>query len=211
MARSPLRHPARPGHHQRHGLQRLSDRRGRRLSAERHAAVLAFLPRLGELHPGAAMAVRHTIKGRIGSYTGRTIIDEFGAPMTTGINYLANHNGAHYQSYFAAVTDLARSDGIGTAYWAGLKTGDSFSMEAHHRSGLVDNNSPGATQLRWGYGGLSGPQVPGMPDRRLFPGPAGDAGKYGVCPSDAGHRTSDCGGRRYDGTRPGEGRRWLPR
>lgn len=153
------------------------------------------------------MAVRHTIKGRIGSYTGRTIIDEFGAPMTTGINYLANHNGAHYQSYFAAVTDLARSDGIGTVYWAGLKTGDSFSMEAHHRSGLVDNNSPGATQLRWGYGGLSGPQVPGMPDRRLFPGPAGDAGKYGVCPSDAGHRTSDCGGRRYDGTRPGEWRR----
>jgi Cellulase (glycosyl hydrolase family 5) len=92
------------------------------------------------------------LKGRIGSYTGRAIIDEFGAPMTTGINYLANHNGAHDQSYFAAVTDLARSDGIGTVYWAGLKTGDSFSMEAHHGNGLVDNNSSGATQLRWGYG-----------------------------------------------------------
>jgi Cellulase (glycosyl hydrolase family 5) len=92
------------------------------------------------------------IKGRLGGYGGRAVIDEFGAPMTTGINYLANHNGAHNQSYFAAVTDLARSDHIGSVYWAGLKTGDNFSMEAHHGATLTDNNSSGAEQLRWGFG-----------------------------------------------------------
>jgi hypothetical protein len=92
------------------------------------------------------------LESRIGSYTGRTIIDEFGAPMTTGVNYLANHNGAVEQSYFAAVTDLSRADGMGNVYWAGLKTGDSYSMEAHSGSGLVSNNASGVTQLRWGWG-----------------------------------------------------------
>jgi hypothetical protein len=92
------------------------------------------------------------ISGRIGSYTSRTIIDEFGAPMTTGINYLANHNNGLYQAFMAAVTDMARSDGMGLVYWPGLKTGDSYSMESHHGSGLSNTNSSGVTQLRWGYG-----------------------------------------------------------
>ncbi|TDU02269.1 hypothetical protein EDD99_0658 [Streptomyces sp. 846.5] len=92
------------------------------------------------------------LNNRIGSYTSRTIIDEFGVPMTTGTNYLTNHNGALNQSYFAAVTDLARSDGMGSVYWAGLKTGDTFSAEAHNGSGLSNNNASGVTQLRWGWG-----------------------------------------------------------
>lgn len=92
------------------------------------------------------------LNSRIGSYTSRTIIDEFGAPMTTGVNYLANHNGAVEQSYFAAVTDLSRADGMGNVYWAGLKTGDSYSMEYHNGSGLSNNNASGVTQVRWGWG-----------------------------------------------------------
>ena len=90
--------------------------------------------------------------GRIGSYTSRTIIDEFGAPMTTGIDYLTNHNGALYQSFFAAITDTARADSMGSVYWAGLKSGDSYSMEERSGTGLVSNNSSGVTQLRWGWG-----------------------------------------------------------
>ena len=92
------------------------------------------------------------LNARLGSYTSRTIIDEFGAPMTTGIDYLTNHSNGQYQSYFAAVTDLARSDSMGSVYWAGLKTGDSYSMEAHNGSGLSNNNASGVTQLRWGWG-----------------------------------------------------------
>jgi hypothetical protein len=92
------------------------------------------------------------LNSEIGSYTSRTIIDEFGAPMTTGVNYLTDHNGALQQSYFAAVTDLARADSMGSVYWAGLKTGDTYSMEAHNGSGLANNNASGVTQLRWGWG-----------------------------------------------------------
>ncbi|MEO7016764.1 MAG: cellulase family glycosylhydrolase [Leifsonia sp.] len=92
------------------------------------------------------------LDGRIGAYQSRTIIDEFGGPMTTGINYLANHNGQLVQSYFAAVTDTARSTGMGTVVWAGLKTGDNYSMESHNGSSLSNNNSSAVTQVRWGWG-----------------------------------------------------------
>ena len=91
------------------------------------------------------------LNSRIGSYGSRTIIDEFGAPMTTGVDYLTDHNGAVEQAYLAAVTDTARSDGMGSVYWAGLKTGDSYSMEAHNGSGLSNNNASGVTQVRWGW------------------------------------------------------------
>ena len=95
---------------------------------------------------------KSNLLGRIGSYTSRTIIDEFGAPMTTGINYLTNHNGALYQSFFAAITDTARADSMGSVYWAGLKSGDPYSMEGRSGSGLVNINSSGVTRLRWGWG-----------------------------------------------------------
>ncbi|MGW2525335.1 cellulase family glycosylhydrolase [Streptomyces sp. NPDC001617] len=93
------------------------------------------------------------LSGRIGGYGGRTIIDEFGAPMTTGIDYLADHNGGQYQSYLAAVTDTARSERIGSVYWPGLKTGDdTYTLETHNGSGLSSTNSSGVTQVRWGWG-----------------------------------------------------------
>lgn len=92
------------------------------------------------------------LNSKIGSYASRTIIEEFGAPMTTGVNYLINHNNGNQQSCLAAVTDLARADSMGSVYWAGLKTGDTFSMEAHSGSTLVSNNASGVTQVRWGWG-----------------------------------------------------------
>ena len=92
------------------------------------------------------------LNSRLGGYAGRTIMTEFGGPMTTGINYLTNHDNGQYQSFVAAVTDTARSDGFGTVYWAGLKTGDNYSMESHNGSGLSNNNSSGVTQIRWGWG-----------------------------------------------------------
>jgi Cellulase (glycosyl hydrolase family 5) len=89
---------------------------------------------------------------RIGGYTSRTIVDEFGAPMTTGVDYLSNHNNGQYQSYLAAVTDTARADSMGSVYWPGLRDGDSYSMERISGSGLANNNASGVTQVRWGWG-----------------------------------------------------------
>jgi hypothetical protein len=92
------------------------------------------------------------LRARIGSYAGRTIIDEAGSPMTIGLNYGA-HNGNIYTSYFAAVTDTARSLHMGLVYWPGLRFGDAYSIESVGADGrLVDNSASGVAQLRWGYG-----------------------------------------------------------
>jgi hypothetical protein len=92
------------------------------------------------------------LTGRIGSYTGRTIIDEFGAPMTTGTDYLTDHDDGLNQAYLAAVTDTARADSMGSVYWAGLKGGDSYSMTERSGTGLTVNNESGLEQVQWGWG-----------------------------------------------------------
>jgi hypothetical protein len=92
------------------------------------------------------------LEARIGSYASRTIIDEAGSPMTTGLNY-GNHNGNIYTSYLAAVTNTARANKMGLVYWPGLRTGDAYSIESLDAKGrLVDNNASGVAQLRWGWG-----------------------------------------------------------
>ncbi|WP_130491901.1 ricin-type beta-trefoil lectin domain protein [Motilibacter rhizosphaerae] len=92
------------------------------------------------------------LEPRIGAYSGRTIIDEAGSPMTTGLNYGA-HDGNTSTAYFAATTDIARARHMGIVYWPGLRTGDSYSIESLTTSGkLIDNNASGVAQLRWGWG-----------------------------------------------------------
>lgn len=92
------------------------------------------------------------LAARVGSYAGRTIIDEAGSPMTIGLNYGA-HNGNVYTSYLAAVTDFARAHRMGIVYWPGLRAGDSYSIESLQPDGtLTDNSASGVAQLKWGYG-----------------------------------------------------------
>jgi hypothetical protein len=98
------------------------------------------------------------LAARIGKYADRTVIDEAGAPMTTGLNYGA-HNGNIYTSYFAAVTDTARANRMGIVYWPGLRTGDAYSMLSQSAKGLVPNSATGVAQLKWGYGYGSVPPV----------------------------------------------------
>ena len=91
---------------------------------------------------------------RIGSYSSRTIIDEAGAPMTTGLTYTGgqNQDGNVFTSYFAATTDLTRSRSMGVVYWPGLRSGDTYSITRQSGSGLAVNNASGVAQLRWGWG-----------------------------------------------------------
>lgn len=90
---------------------------------------------------------------RLGSYSDRTVIDEAGAPMTTGLDYSAGHqDGNNFTAYFAATTDLARSRQIGVVYWPGLRSGDTYSITRQSGSGLATNNASGVVQLRWGWG-----------------------------------------------------------
>ena len=65
-------------------------------------------------------AWKANLQPRIGEYGWRTIIDEAGAPMTTGLNY-GNHEGNVYTSYFGALTETAREQDMGIVYWPGLR------------------------------------------------------------------------------------------
>ena len=91
---------------------------------------------------------------RIGSYSARTVIDEAGAPMTTGLTYTGgqNQDGNVFTSYFAATTDFTRAHQMGVVYWPGLRSGDTYSLTRQSGSGLAVNNATGVDQLRWGWG-----------------------------------------------------------
>ena len=94
------------------------------------------------------------LSNRLGSYSSRTIIDEAGAPMTTGLTYTngATQDGNVFTSYFAATTDLTRARQMGVVYWPGLRSGDTYSLTRQSGSGLAVNNASGVAQLRWGWG-----------------------------------------------------------
>jgi Ricin-type beta-trefoil lectin domain len=100
-------------------------------------------------------------------YASRAVVTEFGAPMTTGVNYDGPKDGTNDLSYLYAITDTARSQGIGTVLWTGVKeatqtvgpgpcenascaitslsgSGTSLSLNLTNQSGL--------NRLQWGWG-----------------------------------------------------------
>ncbi|HWU47558.1 MAG TPA: cellulase family glycosylhydrolase [Humibacter sp.] len=106
---------------------------------------------------------------RIGGCADRTVLDEFGSPMTTGIDYSADSTSSdpetnNYVAYLQAATDTVRALGMGSIYWPGLRNGDIYSMETLHGSGtalwLTTNNDSGARLIQWGWGrGHTAPHV----------------------------------------------------
>lgn len=118
------------------------------------------------------------IKGRIGSCASRTVVDEWGAAMTTGLNYDGAINGNYFIAYVQAMADTINSLGMGSVYWPGLRNGDTYSMESLHGSGtslyLTNNNQSGVDQLKKSYGLTSSSGGGGSTPTP----PAGGSGSY---------------------------------
>ncbi|WP_158839461.1 glycoside hydrolase family 5 protein [Saccharothrix deserti] len=97
------------------------------------------------------------LRDRIGTCASRTVLDEFGASMTTGLDYNGPVNGSNEIAYIQAVTDTLRDLGMGSVYWPGLRTGDTYSLTTLQGSGtnlsLTVTNKSGLDRLRWGWGG----------------------------------------------------------
>jgi hypothetical protein len=100
------------------------------------------------------------LRGRIGSCSSRTVVDEWGAPMTTGLNYNGPINSNYFIAYLQADSDLFHTLGMGSVYWPGLRNGDTYSMETLHGSGtaltLTNNSATGVSRLQWAWGGGGG-------------------------------------------------------
>jgi hypothetical protein len=112
------------------------------------------------------------VTSNVGSYANRTVMDEFGAPMTTypaeGVTGSLNYDGPdnatgsadenNYIAFLQAVTDTAHNLGLGAVYWPGLKTGDPYSLTTASGSGtalslsVVDQSGIDRLKYAWGQG-----------------------------------------------------------
>ncbi|MFG2041024.1 ricin-type beta-trefoil lectin domain protein [Dactylosporangium sp. NPDC048998] len=117
------------------------------------------------------------LRDRIGSCASRTVLDEWGAPMTTGLNYNGPINGNAYVAYIQAASDTLRLLGMGSVYWPGLRTGDSYSMEKLGGSGsdltLTNNNASGVSRLQWAWGSGGASVIRGGSSKRCLDVPGG--------------------------------------
>ncbi|MER5372061.1 cellulase family glycosylhydrolase [Streptomyces sp. NPDC002553] len=97
------------------------------------------------------------LKVRIGDCANRTVADEFGAPMTTGLNYNKATPDDNYVNFIQAVTDTFRELKMGSVYWPGLRTDDIYSIQKlvgpPSRPWLETTNQSGADRLAWAWGG----------------------------------------------------------
>ncbi|HJP74703.1 MAG TPA: ricin-type beta-trefoil lectin domain protein [Pseudonocardiaceae bacterium] len=110
------------------------------------------------------------LAGEIGGFAGRTVVTEWGAPMSPG-----SKNGVHYDSidysvpgtnyfddYVRGESGEMRTLGVGSVYWPGLRDGDWYSMTTKTGSGagiaLTLTNASGLARLQyaWGTGGGGG-------------------------------------------------------
>ncbi|MCS5485558.1 glycoside hydrolase family 5 protein [Curtobacterium flaccumfaciens pv. beticola] len=91
----------------------------------------------------------------------RTVLDEFGVPMTTGIDYrgsatTGNADADNSVAFLQTVTTIVRERHLGAVYWPGLRTGDSYSLEELQGAGshvkLAVTNESGLALLRWAWG-----------------------------------------------------------
>ncbi|NUR26323.1 MAG: cellulase family glycosylhydrolase [Catenulispora sp.] len=116
------------------------------------------------LHLYSVFGISHTteaawvteLNNHLHGYGSRTIITEFGVPMSTGVNSNGARDGNNNRSYYWAMTDTMHSKGIGSIYWPGLRTGDSWSMEQLHGTGtnlsLTTVNASGRDRLEYAWG-----------------------------------------------------------
>ncbi|MEU9189405.1 cellulase family glycosylhydrolase [Streptomyces sp. NPDC048484] len=96
------------------------------------------------------------LKVRIGDCAGRTVADEFGSPMTTGFDYNKPTPDNNFVNYLQAVTDTFRELKMGSVYWPGLRTDDTYSLQTlvgdPARPWLETTNQSGADRLAWAWG-----------------------------------------------------------
>jgi hypothetical protein len=91
----------------------------------------------------------------LGPYASRTLVGEWGGPMTTGTDYANTADGDAYRSYVIAVSDVMHQAGMGSCYWPGLRNADSYSMTRLSTNGspltLTVTNASGLARLHWAW------------------------------------------------------------
>jgi hypothetical protein len=89
------------------------------------------------------------------AYPTRTVVTEFGIPMTNGKDYLGAPGTDREIAYFQGMTSgiLARS--MGCVYWPGLRDGDGYSLLTLSGTTLTTNNASGLSRLQYAWNSTS--------------------------------------------------------
>lgn len=89
------------------------------------------------------------------AYPARTVVTEFGIPMTNGKNYLGASGTDREIAYFQGMTNAILARGMGCVYWPGLRNGDSYSLLTLSGTSLSTNNASGLSRLQFAWGSTS--------------------------------------------------------
>jgi hypothetical protein len=96
------------------------------------------------------------LKTAVGIFANRTVVSEYGAPMTNGLDYSGAVNGTAFVAYMQAVTSQIRASGMGSCYWPGLRNGDWYSITTLKGTGsalsLTVNNASGLALIQSAWG-----------------------------------------------------------
>jgi endoglucanase len=84
-------------------------------------------------------------------YPERTVTTEFGAPMANQKNYLASPGNDNEITYIQGMSMGLHDSKVGSIYWPGLRTGDSYSMFTLSRENVTVNNQSGLTRLLFAW------------------------------------------------------------
>lgn len=97
------------------------------------------------------------LSGQVGSYATKTVLTEFGAEMTTGLNYQGGDQSSNSISSVIGFCDYCHSNTMGSVYWPGLRDGDTYSMYTRNgTTSLTLNNQSGLTLVQYGWGAATG-------------------------------------------------------
>jgi hypothetical protein len=107
-------------------------------------------------------AFRSHIQTRLGNCASRAVATEWGAPMSTGLNYADANSTDNFVRHIRAITQVMRDNQMGGTYWPALggKPGtigyDYYSMFNLTGSGtnlnLTIRNTSGRDRVRYGWG-----------------------------------------------------------
>ncbi len=96
------------------------------------------------------------LQTNLGSYASRTIVTEWGAPMTTGIDYSGAGEGDNSGSFISAISTYLHDNTIGSCYWPVLRTADTWSLTTLTGSdtnlALTVTNASGLARVQSAWG-----------------------------------------------------------
>ncbi len=93
----------------------------------------------------------NSLSTEVGSYASRTVLTEFGGDMNQGWNYQGGDQGNYQIASLNGFCNYCHATGMGSTYWAGLKTGDWYSLYTLSGTTMTLQSSSGLTLIQYGW------------------------------------------------------------